>query len=144
MDLMSIRRGLMAQMGNSLPSFINKLNGGTLTYDSDLTTAEQITHGLGAAPKVVIVYQLNSDITNASDSNCIIWALYVESPTGSTGAWIANSLTYFQRAGQPASVGGQANVACGVRNITSTTFDILGSSTHPLKAGITYYWLAWN
>lgn len=143
---MSIRRGLMAQMaGSGLPSFLTKLDGGRLALEQNISNATfQVEHSLGETPKGIIVFRYTGDITNASTEAGIIWAVWIYNPTGSTGAWIKNSISYTALVGVEAGVGVQSNVSAGIRNITNLKFDIYATSSRPLLADKDYYWLAWN
>ena len=127
---------------SELPSFITDLASGSFTPDADLTSL-QINHNLGTAPKVVFVYRLDADIESSSTFTSPIVCFYIECINGSSGAWIKNSITYFQRANAAANIGMQNNITVGVRNITNQTFDLVGTTGNPFKADLTYYWLAW-
>ena len=147
MDVMEIRRRIIASMasGSKLPSFMSKLDGGQLALEQDITgSALQIDHNLGEMPDGICVFRLTGDITSASTESGIIWGFWVYNPTGSTGAWIANSNTYAAKNGSAAVVGAQSNITAGIRNITNAKFDIYGTSGYPLLASENYYWFAWK
>lgn len=130
--------------GSNLPLFINKMDGGKLELDQNISNDTlQIDHNLGDIPKGILLYRLTGDIESSSTQAGIIWALWIYNQTGSTGAWIKNSVVYASSNGAVASLGVQSNISSGIRNITSSKFDIYSASTRPLLANEDYYWIAW-
>lgn len=132
----------MARSG--LPSFINKMDGGKIELTQDLSNATlEIAHNLEDIPKGIILYRLTGDIESTSTEAGVIWCIWIYNATGSTGAWIKNSIVYSSANGANAYLGTQANVTTGIRNITNTKFDVYAASGRPLLANEDYYWLAW-
>lgn len=57
MDVMELRRGLMAQMASGkFPGWVTKMAAGTVTIDSSQTTVIPVQHNLGKIPKVAAIW----------------------------------------------------------------------------------------
>lgn len=127
-----------------MPSFLTKLDGGRLELVQDVSNATfQVSHNLAEIPKGIIVFRYSGDITSASTEAGMIWAVWIYNPTGATGAWIANSYTYFSRSDKIAAIGAQSNITSGIRNITNSKFEIYAGRDQQLLYDKDYYWLAW-
>jgi hypothetical protein len=161
MDLMSIRRGLMAQMaGGKIPSFMNHLESGQ--FSNDTTGDYDIQLQNIAEPKGVLIYSndfsmydAKSDKTKLGAYGALFIAPSDMSQAQTVNGWVVCSANafYFTNWGQNTS-----HQNASARNSRTETRGILyyrpstkevrirgfGTGEYDFQLNTTYNWIVWD
>lgn len=127
--------------GGSLPSSINKLDGGSFTVASDTDVRNySISHNLGEKPKGFAIW--SDDVVYGTSETTIMVAnlLYKVCNYSATavGSYMMTRKTTNGAFGQYTNT-----VATTAENSWLSTSDIKIGITSTYKAGCTYKWIAW-
>lgn len=121
---------------------VSTINGRTFDYGTFILEADQtvplsVAHALGTVPSAVFLYVVNPPFTDENGEQLRYqYGKYRNASTGSS-----HSATIFTNWGTSA-VGVGANANHFRLEWTDTNFILNCSSTYPLRAGLTYEWIA--
>ncbi len=91
MDLMSIRRGLLAQMASGkYPGWVTKMAAGTVQIDSTQTIIIPVEHNLGKIPKVAAIWADVPVIDKQPYGSCVYCLYFLEADMIVAGAFLTS------------------------------------------------------
>lgn len=129
--------------GGGLPSGISKLATGSFTPSSDISSVQTITHGLGVMPDFIMTFADTGDIVIGDNSDFAGYFLRASS-VAIKMKYNSNTYPYLSEQGY-VTTDGTIRVALSYMHqssITSDIFMLMASSSHKLKSGVTYHWVA--
>ena len=136
MDLMALRRGLLASMAIGNTANINgkKFDCGTFTFESDTSDTLTINHNLGVYPEALFIWSYNFPMNPDNKNFAMIGGMKFQNVDSSDNAGYAHTANNHYTFGSTSS-----SMAWSA---TTTSFTIRTSSTYPWRTGYTYQWLA--
>lgn len=125
------------------------IKSGEFTLDSDWTGGWQtpyvVNHNIGSLPDMVAFWADDNGIYDSSVAygRLLSAVCFTDSTPTATSTYGYSSYYSFCSANStPGTVLYNANTAQGIANVTDTEFRIRATTSNPLKAGITYKWVA--